>query len=71
VGDLNFMQRAIGKMSDLSSQNGRTVLFVSHNPMAVKNLCNKGIVIDQGKVILEMSPIDEVISKYKEVLGLE
>lgn len=52
VGDAEFQKKAIGKMKDISSgENGRTVLFVSHNMAAVKNLCKTGIVLEHGSVI--------------------
>lgn len=50
VGDAEFQKKAIGKMQDISSGNGRTVLFVSHNMTAVKVLCAHGIVLDKGTV---------------------
>jgi lipopolysaccharide transport system ATP-binding protein len=70
VGDLSFQQKALGKMSDLSAKSGRTVLFVSHNTGAVTNLCNKGLVLDHGKIILEQCPVQDAVDKYKEVLGI-
>lgn len=53
VGDAEFQKKAIGKMQDISSSDGRTVLFVSHNMAAVKNLCTKGIVLENGLSIFE------------------
>lgn len=53
VGDAEFQKKAIGKMQDISREGGRTVLFVSHNMAAVKSLCTKGIVLENGKVIFE------------------
>ena len=53
VGDAEFQKKAIGKMQDVSRGEGRTVLFVSHNMGAVKNLCKRGIVLDQGKVVFD------------------
>jgi len=53
VGDAEFQKKAIGKMQDISRGEGRTVLFVSHNMAAVKSLCTRGIVLDQGKVVFE------------------
>ena len=50
VGDAEFQKKAIGKMQDVSHGEGRTVLFVSHNMAAVKNLCKKGVVLKDGKV---------------------
>jgi lipopolysaccharide transport system ATP-binding protein len=70
VGDLSFQQKAIGKMSDLSANQGRTVLFVSHNVGAVANLCNKGLVLDHGKIVLDQCPVQEAVNKFKEMLGV-
>ena len=50
VGDAEFQKKCLGKMGDVSKGEGRTVLFVSHNLAAVNTLCNKGIVLDQGKL---------------------
>ncbi|UFH47788.1 ABC transporter ATP-binding protein [Flavobacterium galactosidilyticum] len=63
VGDAEFQKKAIGKMQDISKGEGRTVLFVSHNMAAVKSLCTRGIVLENGKVIFE-GGIDQTISKY-------
>lgn len=48
VGDSEFQKKAIGKMQDVSQNQGRTVLFVSHNLGSVSNLCNKGLVLQNG-----------------------
>lgn len=48
VGDAEFQKKAIGKMKEVSSSGGRTVLFVSHNMAAVRNLCKNGIVLKNG-----------------------
>ncbi len=53
VGDAEFQKKAIGKMQDISRGEGRTVLFVSHNMAAVKSLCTRGIVLENGKVVFE------------------
>lgn len=50
VGDAEFQKKAIGKMKDVSSTGGRTVLFVSHNMAAVRSLCDKGLVLKNGMV---------------------
>ncbi|WP_370000551.1 ABC transporter ATP-binding protein [Winogradskyella sp.] len=60
VGDAEFQKKAIGKMQDISNSDGRTVLFVSHNMAAVKNLCTKGIVLENGKSIFEGSAEESV-----------
>ncbi len=49
VGDAEFQKKSLGKMEDVTKQ-GRTVLFVSHNMSAVKRLCNKSILLDNGVV---------------------
>lgn len=48
VGDAEFQKKCIGKMHQVAEGEGRTVLFVSHNMSAVRNLCRKGIVLDSG-----------------------
>ncbi len=49
VGDMAFQKKCLGKMNDVS-RSGRTVLFVSHNISAVEHLCQRGIVLIQGKL---------------------
>jgi lipopolysaccharide transport system ATP-binding protein len=63
VGDAEFQKKAIGKMQDISREGGRTVLFVSHNMAAVKSLCTRGIVMENGKVVFQGS-IDDAIDEY-------
>lgn len=50
VGDAEFQKKCLGKMGDISSSDGRTILFVSHNMASVKSLCTKGIVLDKGQI---------------------
>lgn len=50
VGDAEFQKKAIGKMQDVSEGEGRTVLFVSHNMAAVKKLCRRGVILNNGQV---------------------
>jgi lipopolysaccharide transport system ATP-binding protein len=49
VGDAAFQKKCLGKMGDVARE-GRTILFVSHNMQAIKNLCSYGILLDQGKI---------------------
>ena len=60
VGDAEFQKKAIGKMQDVSRGEGRTVLFVSHNMAAVRSLCSRGIVLDQGKMVFDGEITDSV-----------
>lgn len=64
VGDAAFQKKALGKMNELSSGQGRTVLFVSHNMAQVKNLCNKGICIENGVLQKQYDNINDAISWY-------
>ena len=50
VGDAEFQKKAIGKMKDVSSNDGRTVLFVSHNMGSIRSLCTKGVLLEKGSV---------------------
>lgn len=53
VGDAEFQKKAIGKMQDISTGEGRTVLFVSHNMAAVESLCTRAMVLNQGYCVYE------------------
>lgn len=50
VGDAGFQKKCLGKMEDVAEQEGRTVLFVSHNMAAVDKLCQQGVVLDRGQL---------------------
>ncbi len=50
VGDAEFQEKCLSKMNDVNSKEGRTILFVSHNMDAIKNLCNKGLLLVDGKL---------------------
>lgn len=63
VGDAEFQQKAIGKMKDVSATEGRTVLFVSHNMAAVKSLCTKAIVLENGTIDYS-GDVTSSITKY-------
>lgn len=63
VGDADFQKKCIGRMKDVSVNDGRTVLFVSHNMSAVQKLCDTVIILKFGEVNLS-GTIDQVINKY-------
>lgn len=63
VGDAEFQKKAIGKMQDVSRNDGRTVLFVSHNIAAVSQLCTKGLVLKNGTTYFE-GRIEEATKTY-------
>jgi len=62
VGDVEFQRRCLGKMGDIS-RSGRTVLFVSHNMAALKNLCPRSINIERGNIVMDGATPD-VIRQY-------
>lgn len=66
VGDAEFQKKALGKMKDVSEKDGRTVLFVSHNMGAVKQLCNNGLVLQNGNVVFDGSK-QKAIEYYQKV----
>src|SRR5215813_15561774 len=63
VGDAEFQEKCLGKMHDVSVQNGRTVLFVSHNLGTINQLCGRGIWLDHGHVKM-ISTSSAVVSAY-------
>ncbi|MCF0056746.1 polysaccharide ABC transporter ATP-binding protein [Dyadobacter sp. CY356] len=63
VGDAEFQRKCIGKMKDVSQNEGRTVLFVSHNLASVKSLCSKSIFLKNGKLEYQ-GETDLVINQY-------
>jgi lipopolysaccharide transport system ATP-binding protein len=62
VGDYKFQQKCIGKMGEIGKQ-GKTVIFVSHNMALVNQLCNKGIILRQGKTMGATS-VENAVSDY-------
>lgn len=62
VGDAAFQKKCMGKMRDVS-EGGRTVLFVSHNMTAIRDLCNRAILLRSG-IILNDGEAKEVVLKY-------
>jgi lipopolysaccharide transport system ATP-binding protein len=63
VGDAEFQKKAIGKMQNISKQEGRTVLFVSHNLNSILQLCNNTILFDKG-LLKTYDKTKVVIEKY-------
>ena len=63
VGDAQFQKKCLGKMEDVSTREGRTVLFVSHNMAALNNLCTRAIWLNEGRII-KQGNADQVVSNY-------
>lgn len=53
VGDMSFQQKCLNKMNDVSKKNGRTILYVSHNMSTIRQLCDRCIVLDHGRIIYD------------------
>ena len=62
VGDAEFRRKCLIKMQEVS-EGGRTVLFVSHNMHAIRELCHRGVVLEAGKIV-HRGPTDEIVNKY-------
>src|SRR6185369_15826629 len=67
VGDTAFQKKCLGKMGDLA-QDGRTVLFVSHNMGAVRSLCSTGLVLDAGRLAMA-GEIGDCVEAYFKMIG--
>ena len=53
VGDMAFQQKCLEKMDEISKKDGKTILYVSHNMNTIRNLCDRCIVLDKGKIIFD------------------
>jgi lipopolysaccharide transport system ATP-binding protein len=65
VGDAEFQKKCLGKMEDVSKNEGRTVLFVSHNMAAIKNLCSTTLWLNQGS-INKVGETNTIIEEYNK-----
>jgi lipopolysaccharide transport system ATP-binding protein len=63
VGDAEFQKKCLGKMREVAEGDGRTVLFVSHNMAAVRQLCTRGIYLSQGCVAGD-GPANDIVDRY-------
>ncbi len=68
VGDLEFQRRCLGKMESLE-QEGRTVIFVSHNLEAIRRLCDTSVWLDRGRMRAVGATADVVTAYLAEVVG--
>lgn len=62
VGDAAFQKKCMGKMDDVA-QEGRTILFVSHNMNAIQRLCSRSLLLEQGRLVKD-GPTSEIIGQY-------
>jgi lipopolysaccharide transport system ATP-binding protein len=63
VGDMAFQKKCLDKMRDVAQKEGRTVLYVSHNMNTIRQLCDRCVVLDKGKII-HVGEVEEAINIY-------
>lgn len=63
VGDLAFQKKCLDKMGDVSRQEGRTILYVSHNMDTIRRLCDRCIVLDKGTIVFD-GDVEKAIEIY-------
>lgn len=65
VGDMAFQKKCLDKMRDAAKKEGRTVLYVSHNMSTIRQLCDRCVVLDKGKVVFE-GDVEDAIEIYMQ-----
>ncbi len=70
VGDMAFQKKCLDKMRDAAKKEGRTVLYVSHNMNTIRQLCDRCVVLDKGKVIFQ-GDVEEAITLYLNNTNVE
>jgi lipopolysaccharide transport system ATP-binding protein len=63
VGDAEFQLKCLAKIKSISREEGRTILFVSHNIQTLRNVCNRALLMDKGKIIVSGEP-ESVLASY-------
>ncbi len=71
VGDLAFQRKCLGKMQEVSTRQGRTVLFVSHNMAAIETLCDRVILLAAGQISMKGSAREVTSSYLQSASGYE
>lgn len=66
VGDADFQKKCLGKMREVSHAGGRTIIFVSHNMQAIKNLCDTALWLSKGKM-MKLGDASSVVNSYVSV----
>jgi lipopolysaccharide transport system ATP-binding protein len=65
VGDVEFQNKCLGKMDEVTKDSGRTIIFVSHNMEAIKRLCTRCILLKQGRIVM-FDETNKVVDAYLE-----
>ena len=66
VGDVKFQHKCLNKMSEVSSSEGKTILYVSHNMNTIRQLCDRCVVMDHGKIVFD-GDVEEAIAIYSQI----
>lgn len=70
VGDAAFQKKCLGKMDQVSKAEGRTILFVSHNAHAARQLCNRGVVMNKGEIV-RADDINKALAFYHDSIKVD
>jgi lipopolysaccharide transport system ATP-binding protein len=63
VGDVGFQKKCLAKMNSSVHQEGRTIIFVSHNMQAIRSLCSRALLLEQGSLIMD-GTVSDVLARY-------
>jgi lipopolysaccharide transport system ATP-binding protein len=66
VGDAEFQQKCLNKIKSISREEGKTILFVSHNIQTIRNVCNRALVLDKGRIIAS-GDSESVLASYGKI----
>ena len=66
VGDAEFQQKCMAKIKSISEEEGKTILFVSHNIQTIRNVCNRALVLDKGKIVA-LGETESVLAGYAKL----
>jgi lipopolysaccharide transport system ATP-binding protein len=68
VGDVSFQKKCLAKMDSSINQDGRTIVFVSHNMQAIRSLCSRALLLERGSLVAD-GPVGEVLTRYSAGLA--
>jgi lipopolysaccharide transport system ATP-binding protein len=68
VGDIDFQKKCLGKLEDVASKHGRTILFVSHNMAAIESMCRSALLLDDGRCVAHRDT-SFVVQEYLRNIG--
>ena len=68
VGDSAFQRKSLGRLNEAASEQGRTVLFVSHNLQAIRNFCKRVLILEKGQLVFD-GPVQEGIERYLKAVA--